>query len=656
VKKQRRLKSQSKKASLKTRRMSKLTLERKNRQLFESNTLPFVTAYYQCLIKDAQALLKGSYGFTDATRDSHRITSRLEKEGLSFATTTLPTLMSNFLELLETGEANFPQFKLKKGKGYPCLLGRLIYLAIESSSQTVRSKSFDIVYSICTAFKKLKGEYPDAVLRKQFTDFVEVDKGLANIDWFESETYFILNYARQCCREHFYNVDLSEDIFLPKPGPGATNTPTEKTMRYEPHVLYEQIDSVLPYQEWFYPTPWHACLSARDFLALYNTRQKHPSSRFKFVPKVYGKARGICIEENEMQVMQQALRRGITTLIERDSSLNACLPLDDQSINAQLALQSSTDKVFGTIDMSEASDRVSRELVSWIFQDTPLHDPLMALSTKLVIPPKDLGFAPAPISVNKYAPMGSGLCFPIMSLVHLFLLRGIAYYVNSEDRDLWKTIRVYGDDIIAPHGLIDSVYKLLPKFGMKLNKTKSFYRSDFRESCGVHAYQGANVTPVYIKYTTYHNRPKALASGLEAESSLFYKGFRSTSRFIRSLLREGGASMVPSHPDQGFACLRRPHHDINYIIDRQRIAFEKRWNSSYQTYEYRAPVLVDRQMTKAIEDETSALTRHYWIRPQSSYVVKTKDSESFKLHTIGDSYGDLKMSHRWLQESALNKA
>lgn len=627
MKKQRNLKSQIRMASCRTTKTVSSTMD-----------LPFAKAYLSSLVDDAFSLLQRHYSFTDATRDRAALLKRLDFEGLSFATKTLPSLFNNILTLLEHGESSFPQFKLKKGTNYPVMFHRLIHLACCSGDVSIRNKSFDILYSICYAFKKLKGSYSNSILKQQWLDFVDVDRSLGDINWFEDTTYFILTYARQCCREIFHNVQHDDPEFLPTPGPGATNTKTEKTERYAPHVLYETIDKHFPYTDWFYPTPWDVCLQSRTYLDLVKKRQVGPRARFKQVPKTYGKARGICIEENEMQVFQQAMRRGLATIISRNSALRSCLPLDDQSINADIALRSSSSKDFGTIDMSEASDRVSRELVSWIFQDTPLHDPLMSLSTRFIDAPTygddEIDHV---LKTQKYAPMGSGLCFPIMSLIHLFLIRGIIFYAYPKEHDLWKSVKVYGDDIIAPSHIIESIYEHLPRFGMKLNVNKSFYKCNFRESCGVHAYHGVDVTPAYVKYTPNPYDLRTVVSGIAVESLLYKKGFLATAKLFRDKL--GLKDSIPSIPRQSLACIQRTNSDER-VLREQKSAFRSRWNRDLQCYEFFVPRIQKRCIPRKIRIDEHAYLRWFWTHTEKSRV-------------IDDSYGDHILVRKWVPESAL---
>ena len=619
---------------------------------------PFVTAYalkyLTALINDGVRILAGHYSIADATRDIARLNMRMAHEGLGFATKTLPFLVKGLLELYEGHDASFPQWKLKRGTKHPVFLNRLFHLALESTDPGLKRNAFDILYSISVAFKKYKGPYPKTVLVKQFADFVKTDHELAELDLFEETTFSILEGARSRIATWLQDVTL-DDVkrFLPRPGPGATNTPTEKTERFRPHVLYKQINDVLDYQEWWYPNLWDACLQSRDFLQLHKDAVDEPVARFKFVPKTQDKPRGICIEENEMQVMQQAVRVYLYDLFKRSFYPN--IAMEEQSVNASLALRSSVDLMDATIDMSEASDRVSRELVSWLFQDNQMfHDVLMALSTRWIKPPKELNTEfPNLIRTNKYAPMGSALCFPIMTLVHYALVLSIIEHgTYSNMQDLFSRVYVYGDDIVIPSETADDVFHWLPFFGMKLNKTKSFVKSHFRESCGVHALNGADVTPVYIKYTPYHNNGAAVAAAYAIEEQLLTKGFYSTAEFQREIIREQYrySDYVPKGSAQaGFSRTFSSYLTEDDWTRRYKLPRRRKWNSHLQCWTYVVDQIKKQEEFKPVERDLDAYLRWLWLHTKN----EGPPGSSFGKSVIGDSHGELVIHRRLVLESAL---
>jgi hypothetical protein len=144
---------------------------------------------------------------------------------------------------------------------------------------------------------------------------------------------------------------------------------------------------------------------------------------------------------------------------------------------------------------------------------------------------------------NVFAPMGSGICFPIMSLYHYALMRAILRCSRvPSDRDAAKDLYVYGDDLIVPSSCVYTLYQCMPTFGCVFNTEKSFVHSHFRESCGVHAYAGLDITPTFIKHvitnSTKQTDSTCLLSLIAKEHSLRIKGFVSAATYIRTRCTE----------------------------------------------------------------------------------------------------------------------
>jgi hypothetical protein len=60
-------------------------------------------------------------------------------------------------------------------------------------------------------------------------------------------------------------------------------------------------------------------------------------------------------------------------------------------------------------------------------------------------------------------------------------------------------VRIYGDDIIVPTDMVESVVESLRTFGFKVNLGKSFWTGSFRESCGKEYYDGHDVSIVRVR-------------------------------------------------------------------------------------------------------------------------------------------------------------
>lgn len=608
------------------------------------------------------------YGHTDYLRDSETIVRRYSHEGLSFATKTLPLLFDSVLEFLEYGSSDYPGFKLLPGQCYPVFLQRLIAPIYEDCTSEITALCMKCLYQLCVAFKKLKGPYKQGVLIKQLDEFCETDQSLPNKqDWLDVDLR-VLDIARNIIRQVVEGLNpfdpQQSEHFLPRPGPGATNTPTKKHERYRPHVQYTQLSEHFNISEWFTCHPRYYWDGVGVYLPMHADgehmhtdlkRSELLTSRFKFVHKTFGKPRCICIEELETQWLQQALRRALYERIESHPLTKGFVSFTDQSINGLLALQASCHvspslNRLATIDMSAASDRISRDLVEYLFQDNhELLKALMALSTRVIELPKDIPYKKRFIFAKKFAPMGSALCFPVMGLVHFALIKALLSIHSSQhvnDIPVW----VYGDDIILSANTSHIVFEGLPKFGMKLNKGKSFVKSLFRESCGVHAYNGNVITPVRFK--SILRKPLSVndtVSALENESALHKAGFLRTAEFIRSELcsfKEVRASRMPfvgrKSPVLGFI-----RDDIEVAANVEYFTTMKaRCMVGLQRMHYKTRVIVGLKT----DDGPPICDEEYYLRKQVERLLP------FEARTIKELPKGLTIRWVWLPDSCFFNA
>lgn len=610
------------------------------------------------------------YTLSDYAFDSKTLLNRLEHEGASFATKTLPILFSGLLGYLEEGTSIYPGFKMKRGANYPLFLNRLFAIVIKASGTCEidhdEIPAIKCIYQIAVSFKKIKGPYRESILLEKFMQFVDVDAELDLLD-LNIETDPILSNSIALCGEFIKSIDLDNAIaFIPRPGPGATATPRDKCDRFEPHTIYKQIDSVLPYEEWFYSHPWDVVDQSRTFLRLKKRAVRSPWSRFHFVQKKVDEPRGICIEENEMQFYQQAFRRGLQYYMKRDKLISKRIVFSNQAINAQLALTASADREMATLDESEASDRIARKLVELHFKsNSELCDAIMALSTKYIEPPFELTkilrqmdpLKYLPVCTNKYAPMGSALCFPIMSLIHFFLIRAIILQSNENGRVAdSKKVYVYGDDIVVPSLYAPLIYEKLPRYGMKLNKNKSFYKSFFRESCGMHAYKGTEITPVFMKHTPEHTTADSLLSCLKVESDLYVRGYFFTSGFMKTRMLKSFKYLqlidVEVPETSIIIGFKRPSPSNTPFINKR---FKKRWNELLHCYEYRIPSLIKKSIEEPIKKQCSAYLRWFALHPKQDVKICPDVDSEVIVHSVEDTptIGGFYLKWKWKPRSAL---
>jgi hypothetical protein len=164
-----------------------------------------------------------------------------------------------------------------------------------------------------------------------------------------------------------------------------------------------------------------------------------------------------------------------------------------------------------TLDLKEASDRVSLELVRLLFPEHICAYLESCRSLATVLP------CGRELLLRKFAPMGSSLCFPIMALTIWALL-----YAAAPDEDTRKCILVYGDDVIVPRGYSRDTIETLEAFGLLVNASKSCTKGLFRESCGLDAFRGFEVTPLRLRTVWSSSRSPDVYSSWISYANSFY--------------------------------------------------------------------------------------------------------------------------------------
>jgi len=162
-------------------------------------------------------------------------------------------------------------------------------------------------------------------------------------------------------------------------------------------------------------------------------------------------------------------------------------------------LSSSINKEYATIDLSKASDSVSVHVIRMLVKYIPALRWFIVHRSEYVS--VDNGEKQS-YYLNKVAGMGSGLTFPLMSLlIHLVCSDAIATASRGtvSFKKAMRLVYVYGDDIIVPTKYYAVVVEGLQKVLLVPNKSKSFRNSHFRESCGGDYFNGEPVSPVRLK-------------------------------------------------------------------------------------------------------------------------------------------------------------
>ena len=315
----------------------------------------------------------------------------------------------------------------------------------------------------------------------------------------------------------------TEDL-RPRHGPGAVSDLRSGSYKYSFPKWSQQLEQVFPYDE--FGTTGLGMLDAlrSDGLPI---PFEEGFSRLICVPKTAKGPRLIASEPVSGQWIQQALLRFLSERIAA-TSIGQSIVLNDQTVNGRRALEGSRTGKWSTLDLSSASDRVSCLLVERLFRRNPfLLECFRACRTRFLSQNLDKKL-PSLIKLRKFSTMGSALTFPVQSLVFYSICVGVGRYLTGGRRPwswLEKQVLTYGDDIIVPTGWLATVRVALTMCGLKVNDSKTFSNGFFRESCGVDAYKGYDVTPPRVIHAVDKSKPETVASTVAASNNFFTKGF-----------------------------------------------------------------------------------------------------------------------------------
>lgn len=209
-----------------------------------------------------------------------------------------------------------------------------------------------------------------------------------------------------------------------------------------------------------------------------------PGNRIVTVPKNYKTDRTIAIEP----CMNMYVQKGIGGLMRKRLRLAGC-DLNDQSRNQRLARVGAISGRLATIDLSMASDTVSRVLVSKFIRTDWLEALEQSRSQFGILPSGEKIF------YQKFSSMGNGFTFELESVIFYSLALAVTEACGEEV----CRVSVYGDDIVVPSAAAGLLEGVLEAVGFKANVKKSFSAGPFRESCGKHYFLEHDITPFYVR-------------------------------------------------------------------------------------------------------------------------------------------------------------
>jgi len=481
---------------------------------------------------------------TCATRDIQTVSRRCEDEGLSFLTITLSNFATDFQKSLAQGFVDADSFlSFQKRAGLPQFLGGFLHLIFTPHDGKLRDDpSVDAIFAVrqlTLAFSKILVDCSPARVERAFQGYITCEQDLKQLVISDHDMDLFTRSSDALFSDMFAKADL--DVYnldiIPKHGPGATADRLKGNLKWDQKEWTERLEAILPFGEVAMPSWRYRYLLERvDFL---EPGAERPVKVIT-VPKTLKTPRIIAIEPTCMQYVQQGILRSLMRAHRKDDLLHSVIGFDDQQPNRVLARHGSQTGSLATLDLSEASDRVSNQLVRKMLRRFPhLAEAVDASrSRKADVPGHGV------VRLAKFASMGSALCFPFEAFVFTTIVfDAIGMELNRPVtrallNEFEGRVRIYGDDIIVPAEFATSVRNRLETFGFKVNDSKSFSVGKFRESCGGDYYDGMDVTPIRVRRVL----PSSLRDAQEVASTvatrnLFYeRGLWQTAAYLDKLL------------------------------------------------------------------------------------------------------------------------
>lgn len=395
-------------------------------------------------------------------------------------------------------------------------------------------------------------------------------------------------------------IDLSD--IRPRHGPGAVATGEVGDEKWAFRRLYLNLHPCYGHDYFTAITPRSLELFGPvtpDDLVVENARKSFLSAldcqyggvtKMVAVPKNFLGDRLISTEPLELMWIQEGQQDALTEWLHRRS--RGRINFKDQSVNGALALTSSLTREYATLDLKDASDRVAYALVKRVFPpevfrylDASRSPATITLKGELVV-------------LRKFAPMGSAVCFPVESAI-FWAMSVVALHRGNPRLQRWarEVVYTYGDDVIVPREYAQHVCELLERFDLKVNRNKSFINGFFRESCGVDAYAGIDVTPVRFKAAFPTGRPSSvsLLSWCTYAANLAARGYTGASEHIYTEVEALVGPLPFGTSDAGYLC-RRVESATDALVKnyssediRTRFQTDNRPDKpSYQRWEVRA--------------------------------------------------------------------
>jgi len=504
------------------------------------------------LLKDFSRLERGVKGLD---RDIITIERRYKDEGYGFLAVALPTLGLSLQQGLSSGRFCCPDgFKSIRGGTIPVIFQGMFSEIFEPITGLVKGEvnfgTLKNLYQVLFLFKKihLSEASSDKLHAKAVDGFFSNDRLAHEVTFPEREAIRLDVVARFLMPRLRLN---NFDTILCKHGPGAVKEGLKANQKWSAvadAIFADSFDTAsLEYDT--FATSFDSLLSSEsNGLSIYakplqsfDYGASRSSAKLISVPKNSTSNRTITVEPVLNQFVQQGLNTILRDHINECSILRRCLALSDQSKNQYLALEGSRTGEWSTLDLKAASDLMSVKLVNVVFGSFGgFYRQMFECRTPCVTSPS------GDVNLGKFAGMGNALTFPVQSVVFATIAMAAILdfkHLRASKKNLEhaaRQIRVYGDDIIVKREFVHHVVHWITLFGLKVNQGKSFFEGNFKESCGVDAYRGVDITPIYLKPRpdTTSTEPNDLGSLVSFSNQCWMEGLYLTAACVADEVEE----------------------------------------------------------------------------------------------------------------------
>lgn len=572
----------------------------------------------------------------ECERDYKRLLSAIKHRGLDFFLATLPSFSKHLDKCLEEGRltrSGLPLMRPFRRKSTVPRLFKGLMLRVFDRDGVLRpdldKEALRFVRQLLLAGKRLRVASPDSATWKQVDEFFKTDGEIrhGSLNWdigdFDSNGARHLQFGDDLRPESecpLFERDLdsersTDDIvwarclgsiqdvsdiicaqigayrpeqWRSRHGPGAVSDLKDKTYKYIFPNWSPKLEKEFPSAD-FASSNYHHYVATypHDAGGASPLLDHEPPARLIAVPKSYAGPRLIAAEPTAHQWCQQGVREFIMSRVE-STWLNKFISFRDQRNNQRMALEASQSGELATIDLSSASDRLSCWVVERLFRRSPsLLSACYAVRTRWIRQDLDKK-SPKYYRLRKFSTMGSALTFPVQSVTFLAICLGACLYearLLATHKNILRfsgMVRVFGDDIIVPTRYSATVVASLERLGFKVNPNKTFLKGNFKESCGIEAFDGSDVTKVSLLSKPSVSAPESVLSTIDAHNNFFSRGYYRTAEYLKRSVERLGRFVFPDvEPDSGV--IGWFSHDP-WTANRQ---LASRWNNELHVREHR---------------------------------------------------------------------